>query len=58
MASILPLINEFPVGSLIIILCLIWAIERVIVTALNKNKPSIHYNCDCEEDDDGDGEDE
>lgn len=58
MASILSLIKEFPVGSFLIIMSLIWAIERVIVTALNKNKTVIHHSCDCEDHNCEDEEDE
>lgn len=47
MSEIISLIREYPYGSLFLMLCTLWAIERIIVTALNKNKTIIQHNCDC-----------
>ncbi|CAB4196720.1 hypothetical protein UFOVP1290_240 [uncultured Caudovirales phage] len=47
MSEITALIREYPSGSLFLMLCFLVVVERIVVTALNKNKTIIQHNCDC-----------
>lgn len=59
MEIIASLIREFPFGSFIIILAVLWACERVVTSIINRNKPTApNCNCDCCEGDDDDDEPE
>lgn len=51
MEIIAGLIREFPFGSFIIILAVLWACERVVTSFINRNKPAApQCECDCCED--------
>ncbi len=52
MSEIISLIREYPYGSLFLMLCALLAVERIVVTALNKNKTVINHTCDCSEEED------
>jgi hypothetical protein len=60
MHELAGLIREFPFGSFIIILSILWACERTVSAIVNRNKPV----CDCEcchadsSDDDEEGDEE
>lgn len=51
--ELFALMRENPFGSLIIILSLIWAVERTIRAIATRNKPMCDCSC-CENDDDED----
>ncbi len=42
--ELFALMRENPLGTFIIILCLLWAFERMVTAFINRNKPV----CDCE----------
>lgn len=42
--ELFALMRENPLGTFIIILCVLWAIERMVVAFLHRNRPT----CDCE----------
>ena len=43
--------RENPLGTFIIILCLIWAVERMVVAFINRNKPPTCRCDNCDDDD-------
>jgi len=45
--ELFALMRENPLGSFIIILCVLWAFERVVVAFINRNKPVVDCDCDC-----------
>ena len=47
MSEIANLIRQFPEGSFLLLLALIWACERMVVSAVNRNRPLVQ-KCDCE----------
>lgn len=55
MSEIAGLIRQFPEGSFVIIISLTWAIERVAVAFVNRNKPVVNCGC-CDEEEDGEEE--
>lgn len=40
MHDVIELVREFPIGSLVVILSVLWAGERTIKAMVNRNKPS------------------
>jgi len=59
MSEVVGLIREFPFGSLIIILSLIWAVERAVSSFANRNKPDCECECCvCEVDDEKEEEED
>lgn len=57
MHEIAGLIREFPFGSFIVILSVLWACERVASAFINRNKPECDCEC-CSTDSDDDDEEE
>ena len=47
MSEIAGLIRQFPEGSFFLLLALIWACERIGVSFVNRNKPTVQCDCDC-----------
>jgi hypothetical protein len=56
--ELFALMRENPVGTFIIILCVLWAFERMVVAFFNRNKPVVQCECDCCEVDDEEEEEE
>ncbi len=57
MSELVGLVREFPFGSFIIILSVLWACERVVSAFINRNKPSCDCDCCNEDEDDIDPDD-
>ena len=58
MEIVAGLIREFPFGSFIIILAVLWAGERVVTALINRNKPPApECDCDCCDEDEEEDED-
>lgn len=49
MDGLIGLVREFPIGSLIVILSVLWAGERTIKAIANRNKPGCNCQCCAEE---------
>lgn len=47
MSELVGLVREFPIGSLIVILSVLWAGERTIRSIVNRNKPVMQCDCSC-----------
>jgi len=47
MNELVILMRENPLGTFILFLATLWAIERMLSAAMNRNRPYLKCECDC-----------
>lgn len=43
---------NYPLYTIIIVLCALWVVERMVRSFFDRNKPVVNCDCDCCEDED------